>query len=183
MSRHPILKWAQRSDRIFITVELPDAKDVKLKLEPEGRFAFSAIKDGAAYDVDLELFDKVNVEESKYNIGVRSIVYVIKKAENKWWTRLIKQEGKAPVFLKVDWDKWVDEDEENGEGGVDAMNFDDMDFSKLGMGGGGDFSMPEGDIPDDFKDNEDDEDENEVNKPEAKEAEGTSKPASEEGKA
>ncbi|CAN1223545.1 Co-chaperone protein p23-1 [Linum perenne] len=124
MSRHPILKWAQRSDRIFITVELPDAKDVKLKLEPEGRFAFSAIKDGAAYDVDLELFDKVNVEESKYNIGVRSIVYVIKKAENKWWTRLIKQEGKAPVFLKVDWDKWVDEDEEN-----DAMNFDDMDFS------------------------------------------------------
>ncbi len=36
----------------------------------------------------------------------------MKKEENKWWSRLIKQGGKAPVFLKVDWDKWVDEDEE-----------------------------------------------------------------------
>ncbi len=36
----------------------------------------------------------------------------MKKAENRWWSRLLKQEGKPPVFLKVDWDKWVDEDEE-----------------------------------------------------------------------
>lgn len=36
----------------------------------------------------------------------------MKKAEDKWWSRLLKQEGKPPVFLKVDWDKWVDEDEE-----------------------------------------------------------------------
>nr|GEU53249.1 HSP20-like chaperone [Tanacetum cinerariifolium] len=35
MSRHPTLKWAQRADVIFITIDLPDAKDVKLKLEPE----------------------------------------------------------------------------------------------------------------------------------------------------
>lgn len=55
------------------------------------------------------------MQESKYNIGIRSIVYVIKKAEQKWWSRLVKQEGKPPVFLKVDWDKWVDEDDENGK--------------------------------------------------------------------
>lgn len=55
------------------------------------------------------------MQESKYNIGIRSIVYVIKKAEQKWWSRLVKQEGKPPVFLKVDWDKWVEEDDENGK--------------------------------------------------------------------
>lgn len=55
------------------------------------------------------------MQESKYNFGIRSIVYVIKKAEQKWWSRLVKQEGKPPVFLKVDWDKWVDEDDENGK--------------------------------------------------------------------
>ncbi|EEF36841.1 co-chaperone protein p23-1 isoform X2 [Ricinus communis] len=139
MSRHPIVKWAQRSDKVFITVELPDAKDVKLKLEPEGRFIFSATKDDVPYEVDIELFDKVNVKESKYNIGVRSIVYDIKKVEKKWWGRLIKQEGKTPVFLKVDWDKWVDEDDENDKGHFDV---DDMDFSKLDMGGD-DFEMDE----------------------------------------
>ncbi|XP_028782430.1 co-chaperone protein p23-1-like isoform X4 [Neltuma alba] len=126
-SRHPIVKWAQRSDKVYVTVDLPDAKDVKLKLEPDGRFNFSAHKDEIPYEVDLDLFDKVNVEESKYNIGVRNIVYVIKKAEKEWWDRLIKQEGKPPVFVKVDWDKWVDEEEENERAGMD---FDDMDFSK-----------------------------------------------------
>lgn len=131
MSRHPSVKWAQRSDKLFITVDLPDAKDVKLKLQPEGKFIFSATKDGIQYEVDLELLDKINVEESRYNIGARNIVYVIKKADDKWWSRLIKREGKPPVFLTVDWDKWVDEDEEDGKpfGG-----YDDMDFSKLDMG-------------------------------------------------
>lgn len=37
---------------------------------------------------------------------------MIEKAEKKWWSRLLKQEGKPPVFVKVDWDKWVEEDEE-----------------------------------------------------------------------
>lgn len=56
------MKWAQRSDKLYLTVELPDAKDVKLKLEPEGRFMFSATKDDAPYEVDIELFDKIKVE-------------------------------------------------------------------------------------------------------------------------
>lgn len=42
----------------------------------------------------------------------RTICYLIKKAENKWWPRLLKSEGKL-VFLKVDWDKWQDEDDED----------------------------------------------------------------------
>ncbi|KAI3983007.1 hypothetical protein MKX01_034744 [Papaver californicum] len=96
MSRHPTIKWAQRSEKIFLTVDLPDANDI-------------------------------NVEESKVNNGVRNIVYVIKKAESKWWSRLLKQEGKPLVFLKVDWDKWVDEDDEEEK---TDMDFNDMDFPK-----------------------------------------------------
>jgi hypothetical protein len=52
------------------------------------------------------------LQESKASTGSRSIQYIVKKAENKWWSRLIKQTGKPPVFLTVDWDKWIDEDEE-----------------------------------------------------------------------
>lgn len=151
MSRHPLVKWAQTSDKIYVTVELPDANDVKLKLEPEGKFIFSAVKDGNPYEIDIELLDKVDVKESKYNIGMRHIVYVIQKAEKKWWSRLIKQEGKPPAFLKVDWDKWVDEDEENEK----SFDFGDMDFSKLGMGGDDDFDM------DDTKDEEEESKESE----------------------
>ncbi|KAI3459979.1 hypothetical protein Pfo_016642 [Paulownia fortunei] len=140
MSRHPLVKWAQRSDKLFITVELPDAKNVKLNLDPEGKFYFSATSgvDNIAYEIDIDLYDKVDVNESKANFTSRNICYLVKKAESKWWRRLLKQEGKPPVFLKVDWDKWVDEDEHDEKSGGD-MDFGDFDFSKLNMGGAGDF--------------------------------------------
>ncbi|GJT61659.1 leucine-rich repeat-containing protein [Tanacetum coccineum] len=64
----------------------PDAKDVKLKLEPEGKFSFSAIAgaDNVPYEIDVNLHDKVDVNESKSSVGSRSIVYHIKKEESKW---------------------------------------------------------------------------------------------------
>ncbi|XP_076935169.1 co-chaperone protein p23-1-like [Bidens hawaiensis] len=136
MSRHPILKWAQRDDLVYITIDLPDAKDVKLKLEPEGKFSFSATSgaDNIPYEINIDLYDKVDVNESKASVGSRNIMYLVKKEESKWWTRLIKQEGRTPVFIKVDWNKWVDEDEQAA--GPD-MEFDDVNFSSLNIGGGG----------------------------------------------
>lgn len=55
--------WAQRSDILFITIELPDAQDVKLKLEPEGKIFFSATSgpEKIPYEVDMVLHDKVDV--------------------------------------------------------------------------------------------------------------------------
>lgn len=67
------MKWAQRSDTIYITIDLPDAKDVNLKLEPEGKFFFSATSgaDKIPYEIDIDLFDKVDV-----NVGSRTIIMV-----------------------------------------------------------------------------------------------------------
>lgn len=63
-SRHPEVKWAQRADKVFITVQLPDAKNAKVNLEPEGVFTFSASAgaEDHLYELKLDLFDKVNVE-------------------------------------------------------------------------------------------------------------------------
>lgn len=49
---------------MFITVELPDAQNVKLKLEPEGKFYFSATAgaEKIPYEVDIDLFDKIDVD-------------------------------------------------------------------------------------------------------------------------
>ncbi|XP_059286179.1 co-chaperone protein p23-1-like isoform X1 [Lycium ferocissimum] len=154
LCRHPAVKWAQRSDKLFITVELPDAKNVKQKLEPEGKFSFSATAgaDNVPYEVDLDLFDKIDVDESKSSVTSRNICYLVKKAEDKWWSRLVKQEGKPPKFLKVDWDKWVDEDEQDSAPAGPDMDFGDIDFSQLNMGGG------PGDLDADELEGEDDSD-------------------------
>ncbi|XP_038886632.1 co-chaperone protein p23-1-like [Benincasa hispida] len=138
MSRHPTLRWAQTSERLFITIDLPDAQDVKLKLEPQGKFSFSAVSgaEKIPYEVDIDLYDKVDINESKASVGMRNIRYLIEKAEKKWWSRLLKQEGKPPVFVKIDWDKWIDEDEEKGNNSANEMDFSNLDFSKLGIDAG-----------------------------------------------
>ncbi|GJS47274.1 HSP20-like chaperone [Tanacetum coccineum] len=68
-SRHPTLKWAQRADVILITIDLPDAKDVKLKLEPEGKFYFSATAgtDNIPYEIDVNLHDKIDIIMMEFN--------------------------------------------------------------------------------------------------------------------
>ncbi|KAL8491428.1 hypothetical protein ACS0TY_023161 [Phlomoides rotata] len=161
MSRHPLVKWAQRSDILFITVELPDAKDVKLNLDPEGKFSFSATSgaDNIPYEIDLDLYDKVNVNESKASITSRNVVYLVKKAESQWWSRLLKQEGKPPVFLKVDWNKWVDEDDDEDEKPGLDMEPGDIDFSQLNLGGAGDYdaeAADEDEVTDDESDTDED---------------------------
>lgn len=58
------MKWAQRADKVFLTVLLPDSKNAKVNLEPEGVFTFSASAgaENNLYEIKLDLFDKVNVE-------------------------------------------------------------------------------------------------------------------------
>ncbi|XP_028232000.1 co-chaperone protein p23-2-like isoform X3 [Glycine soja] len=111
MSRHPEVLWAQRSDKVYLTVALPDAKDVFVKCEPQGLFAFSAsgVQD-KAYSFSLELYGSIEPE----------------KGEKGWWKRLLKSEEKPAPYLKVDWNKWCDEDDE--ESTSDLVSNDDAQF-------------------------------------------------------
>ncbi|KAJ0985760.1 hypothetical protein J5N97_004116 [Dioscorea zingiberensis] len=146
MSRHPEVKWAERLDKVYITVLLPDAKNVKVNLEPDGIFTFSATAgtESNLYELKLDLHDKVNVEESKINTGVRSIFCVLEKTDKKRWEKLLRGDGKTPHYVKVDWDKWMDEDDD----GPEKIDMGGMDFSKFaGMG----------DVMDDGFDDSDDE--------------------------
>ncbi|XP_058076282.1 uncharacterized protein OsI_027940-like isoform X2 [Magnolia sinica] len=158
MSRHPEVKWAQGVDKVYITVLLPDANNVKVNLEPDGVLNFSATAgaENHSYELKLNLYDKVNVEESKISTGVRNIFCMVEKAEKGWWKKLLHGDDKTPHYVKVDWDKWVDEDDESGPNDLD---FGGMDFSKFGSMEG---------MGDDFDDNDNDEDQ-EVEKTETTE--------------
>ncbi|KAL3849765.1 hypothetical protein ACJIZ3_011647 [Penstemon smallii] len=173
MIRHPEVKWAEREDKVFLTVLLPDAKNPKVSLDTEGTFTFSATAgaDNNLYELKLDLFDKVDVEESKINIGVRNIFCVLEKVEPKWWTKLFRGDEKTPHYVKVDWDKWVDEDDDTGAGGPADLDLGGMDFSKFGdMGGLGDDATGG-----EFEDSDDEE----VKEPEEKADEDAKQEASE----
>jgi prostaglandin-E synthase len=63
-SRQPEVLWAQRSEKVYLTISVPDAEDVVLKTEPQGILSFSAVAHGESFSLTLELFDSVLPEVS-----------------------------------------------------------------------------------------------------------------------
>lgn len=42
---------------------------------------------------------------------------IVQKEEKQWWKKLLRGDAKTPHYVKVDWDKWVDEDDDGSAGG------------------------------------------------------------------
>lgn len=62
-SRQPEVLWAQRSDRVYLTISLPDAKDVSVKCEQQGSFSFSAVGvQGESFSFSLQLYGAIVAE-------------------------------------------------------------------------------------------------------------------------
>jgi hypothetical protein len=92
---------------------------------------------GQDYTVDIEFYKEVSASGSTYKVLPRSVqMHIIKKKEEsaEFWPRLLKDKEKEKNQVKIDWDRYVDEDEQDG--GFDTSALDGgMDFG--GMGGGG----------------------------------------------
>ena len=160
----PEVLWAQRSDEIFLTINVSDVKDPKIDLQPT-TLTFEGQSAEKKYKVELNFNKEVDPavsnssycrfrnssaglrftdltqlpiqQESKINKSGRTIDFVLAKKEKnqEYWPRLLK-DAKKPNFLKTDFSKWKDEDEDEEE----KAGFDGLDMSKFqglgGMGGG-----------------------------------------------
>jgi len=177
----PEVLWAQRSSNVdaeknfvYLTINVPDVPtaNIKLDLKPTG-LSFEGRSDTLkkTYHVELEFFAEIDPAESKTSHTARDVELKLRKKElgETYWPRLLK-DTKRVHFVKTDFDKWVDEDEQNeapeddfganfggpggpgGMGGLPGMggDFGGIDFSKLGGGAG----MPTGDEDDDESDDE-----------------------------
>ncbi|KAK3273202.1 hypothetical protein CYMTET_18546 [Cymbomonas tetramitiformis] len=130
MSKIPGTLWAQRKDCIYLTVDLADCKNPQIDLDEEGKIKFVGVGGTTqeTYELELEFYGPINKEDSKIQFGQRNIFLVIKKKEEgPHWPRLLKASGKAPHFLKTDFNLWKDEDEEDEEAdGFDLSSMDAM---------------------------------------------------------
>lgn len=89
------------------------------------------------YAFDIQLFDLVNVEASKWNTKGRNIILNIVKqnTDAEHWPRLTKDKIKN-AQIQIDWAKWVDEDEES-EAKPMGEDWDADKMNAFNMGGGG----------------------------------------------
>ncbi|OTA57176.1 HSP20-like chaperone [Hypoxylon sp. EC38] len=171
----PEVLWAQRSSStdpeknfIYLTISVPDIpkSNLKLDLQPTG-LTFTGHSDTLkkTYHLDLTFYTEIDPAESKVHHTARNVELKLRKKElnEEYWPRLLK-DSKKVQFVKTDFDKWVDEDEQNeapeddfsqfgGMGGMPGMgggDFSGIDFSKLG---GAD--MPTGEDDEDDSDDDD----------------------------
>ncbi|KAL2265459.1 hypothetical protein VTJ83DRAFT_6559 [Remersonia thermophila] len=164
----PEVLWAQRSSNsdpeknfIYLTIKVPDVPTGKFRLDlTPTTLSFEGYSDTLkkTYKLDLEFYAEIDEKESKINHSARDVELKLRKKELKeeYWPRLLKDSKKAH-FLKTDFDKWVDEDEQNEAADDDFANFGGMgndfgniDFSKLGGGddaGGDDDDESDDDMP------------------------------------
>ncbi|KAI5963173.1 SBA1 [Candida pseudojiufengensis] len=138
----PTILWAQRSSKteasknvIYLTIEISDPKDLNIDLKPTTLKVTADSSDNKIhYDLNLEFYKEINVEDSKINTENGQKIFIIlqkKELEEEYWPRLTKDKIKYH-FIKTDFDKWVDEDEQN-EVNDDQ---DDMMAGMQGLGGG-----------------------------------------------
>eukprot|EP01015_Nassula_variabilis_P024581 TRINITY_DN471_c0_g1_i1.p1 TRINITY_DN471_c0_g1~~TRINITY_DN471_c0_g1_i1.p1 ORF type:complete len:212 (+),score=68.18 TRINITY_DN471_c0_g1_i1:115-750(+) len=109
---HPPMKWAQRKDKIFLSIEIRDIQNEKVELKEPNNLIFSCESEKQQYESHLEFYGEIDVNESRWTKYGRYIQLVIqKKEEGPYWKKLTKDDKKYSN-ISVDWDKYVDEDEE-----------------------------------------------------------------------
>merc|ERR1712065_42703 len=150
---HAPIKWAQRKDRVFVTLGVQDVTGETISLT-ETKLSFSGTDgSGVGYATDIEFFEEIDAAASSYVVRPRAVEFLIMKKEQEedaeHWPRLTKAKIKAP-WLACDWSKDVDPDEEDqaddsglgdfgmgGMGGPGGMGGMDLSQLMAGMGGAG----------------------------------------------
>ncbi|CAK4071513.1 unnamed protein product [Aphanomyces euteiches] len=129
------VKWAQRKDSLYVTVDLPDVKDEKVILT-NSSLKFLGSSNQTKYEVNLEFLHEVDTDaaESKWAKTDRNVhFYILKKdKEAAFWPHLLKDKHLEKTNVKVDWNKFVDEDDDDDTG---------FDMSALSGGGGFDINQ------------------------------------------
>lgn len=162
----PPIEWAQRADILWISVAA-ECKEIDYKFTDETMHFKGASADGTRqYEVTLNFLHKINAEKITTNNTARRIEFCIAKAESgPYWAKLTTDK-KKPHFLKSDFNRWHDEDEDNEDdedvvapvgGAGDLSSMQNM-FANLNAAGGkpnfDDFGGPEGEAEEDSDDEE-----------------------------
>jgi hypothetical protein len=119
-----------------LTITVPDVQPSNLKLDLKSQsLKFAGHSDSLKrdYALELEFYGEIDESATKVNHTAKNIAFVLRKKELKeeFWPRLLK-DAKKVHFLKTDFDKWVDEDEQDEAPEDDLGNMGGM--GKLSAG-------------------------------------------------
>ncbi|KAI5700129.1 hypothetical protein M8J76_000714 [Diaphorina citri] len=131
----PSVAWAQRNHCIFLTICLEDCKNPTINLD-KNQLYFDGIggTEKKHHQVTIPFYKEINAEKSQTFVRERNIEILIKKTDDDktYWPHLTKEKNKYH-WLKVDFNKWKDEDDSDDEN--NGGNFEDLMRSMGGLMG------------------------------------------------
>jgi len=134
----PMVTWAQRPNLVFLTICLEDCDKPEIKVEAD-QLHFKGVggPDKKPHEVTIKFFKEIDTEKSKFAVRPRVIEFALeKKEEGPYWDRLLADKTKQH-WLKIDFNKWKDEDESDEEGEGGQGNLEEMMKNMGGLGGMG----------------------------------------------
>ncbi|KAG8348268.1 CS domain [Trypanosoma vivax] len=138
---HNPTKWAERKDKLYITLQVSSAQNVDIKFTDKkiivtGQGITQRSCEPHKIDDEITLLKEIVPEKSTFKVlGVSIQVCAVKK-DDGYWNKLVDQPTSATKnWLSVDWNLWKDEDEADDvpAGFGDYGNLSDM----MNMGGMG----------------------------------------------
>uniref|UniRef100_A0A0N4ZCZ4 CS domain-containing protein n=1 Tax=Parastrongyloides trichosuri TaxID=131310 RepID=A0A0N4ZCZ4_PARTI len=122
MALHPQVLWAQRQNLVYITICVEDMEVEELKIDGKKvHIKGTKGKNGQLYETDMELYDELNGEMYKRVSTARALELIVPKVKESWWPRFLSQSVRIP-WLKVDFNRWKDEDESDDEDPLAGMS-------------------------------------------------------------
>ena len=124
----PTLKWAQRKDKLYITINVVHSK--KPTIEIKGKKMKYEGTDGTKnYSFEIELYDEIDTENSKYTLDTRNIFLNLKKKKSgDYWPRLTFDKVKFH-WIEIDWNYFVDDEDEEEE--AKEPNFEGKNLNEI----------------------------------------------------
>ncbi|EAN76985.1 CS domain containing protein, putative [Trypanosoma equiperdum] len=164
---HIPTKWAERNDKLYITLQVASAKDVNITftdktIKISGQGVTQRSSEPHELKDEITLLKEIVPEKSSFKVLGVSIQVCAAKKDEGYWNKLVDQPTSSTKnWLSVDWNLWKDEDEADevpagfGDYGdlSNMMNMGGMDMGGMDMGAMDDDSDDEEeDAPADLKD-------------------------------
>ncbi|XP_077319462.1 putative ATP-dependent RNA helicase TDRD12 [Lithobates pipiens] len=109
MSFHPVVKWYEKGDTVFLAVKLQEIRDHKCTFHPT-RLIFSCQAEGKLYKADFDLYKEIVPEKSQCSVKSGEAIITLQKKNHESWARL--QTQKHP-YVSYDYDQLEDSGDSN----------------------------------------------------------------------
>jgi len=113
--RSPFVYWAQTENAVTLRVDIRNAHNPRIHIE-DRKICFDSIGEGAQgqneYHFELDFPHAVNPKASTYRTLDRDVDILLQKEDKGWWEK-VTLSHKKPAWLKVDFDRWKSQDDED----------------------------------------------------------------------